>query len=189
MLAERARLVADRQARVDRIAALDAKSTADWPAGQAAVKAAATKVREAERLLRAANDALTAANAAAFGASAEYTRARQTEERALIAGADTGVIEAWQRELRDELDALRRPGVLFSGELISRDPVSRKEIKSSYSNRASINKRLAAVLETLRASDLLKLEADQSRLPLIIAALRAALPKVDQNPSIVETRQ
>ena len=183
---ERARVVGERQARVDRIAALDAKAEVDWPAGQSVIRSAVEKVRAAERRLREANDALASANAAAWSASHTFTRARQIEEAALIAGADIATIEVWQRELHAELDALRRPGVIVASETVERNPVTRKEIRRGYSNRQSVLTRMAAVLEALRASDLLKLEPNQSRVPVIIGELRASLPKVDQNPSLVE---
>ena len=182
---ERARVVGERQARVDRIAALDAKAEVDWPTGQAVIRSAVEKVRAAERRLREASDALAAANAASTNCTFAYTQARQAEEVALIAGAEIASIEVWQRELRAELDALRRPGVLVAGGSIERNTVTRKETWRGFSNRASVNARIAAVLKALRNSDLLKLEPDQSQLLVIIAKLRESLPAVDRNPSFV----
>jgi hypothetical protein len=183
---DHARIVAERQARVDRIAALDAQAEVAWPKAQTAVTTASAKVREAERRLREANEALAAANAADSTASYAYTRARQAEEAALIAGADTVTIEAWQRELLDEFDRLRRPGVVIAGETIERHPVTRKAIRRGFSNAASVRARLLALRDAFEASDLLKLEPDQARLPALIAELRAALPTVDTNPNFID---
>ncbi len=184
---ERARMVSERQARVDRIKALDAKAEIEWPAGQAAIKAARTKVREAERHLREANEALAGATAAAMNRSWAYSNARQAEETPLIDGADVATIAAWKSELQDEMAALQRPGVLIHSESVERHPVTRREIRRGYTNVASVRARQAAVLAAFRAADLLALEPDQARLPTIIAETRASWPKVDQNPSFVET--
>jgi len=183
---DRAKTIAERRARVDRIKALDAKSEIEWPQGQRAIAAAALKVREAERRLREANDELAAANAAASNASHSHTTARQGEEAALIAGADIATIDAWKRELLAEFDAMQRPGAIVYGESVDRHPVTRKEIRRGFSNVASVRARMAAVRAALEAADLLKLEPDQRRLPAIIAEALASLPKVDQNPSFAE---
>jgi hypothetical protein len=183
---DHARIVAERQARVDRIAALDAQAEVAWPKAQAAIKTASAKVREAERRLREANEALATANAADSTASYAYTRARQAEEAALIAGADGATIEAWQRELLDEIDRLRRPGAIIAGEERGRHPVTRRATIRRFSNAASVRARLLALRDAFEASDLLKLEPDQARLPAIIAALREALPKVDVDPAFID---
>jgi hypothetical protein len=184
---DRSRTIAERQARVDRIKALDAKAEIEWPKGQAEIKEAREKVREAERHLREANKALAGATAAAMNTSWAYTKARQAEETPLIDGADVATIAAWKRELQDEMAALQRPGVLVHSESVERHPVTRREIRRGYTNVASVRARLAAVVAAFRAADLLALEPDQARLPAIIAETRASWPKVDQNPSFVET--
>ncbi len=183
---DHARIVAERQARVDRIAALDAQAEVAWPKAQAAIKTASAKVREAERRLREANEALAAANAADSTASYAYTRARQAEEAALIAGADGATIEAWQRELLDDIDKLRRPGAIIAGETIERHPVTRKAIRRGFSNVASVRARLLALRDAFEASGELALAPDQATLTAKIAALREALPKVDANPDFVD---
>ena len=176
---DRSRAIAERQARVDRIAALDKKAEAEWPAGQAAIKAAVAKVREAELRLRESNEALVAANAAASNASYAYTNSRQIEESALIAGADSATIEAHRRELLDDIDKLRRPGAIIAGEEHSRHLVTRRP--------ASVRARLLALRDAFEASGELALAPDQATLTAKIAALRASLPKVDQSPDFAET--
>jgi hypothetical protein len=61
--ADKARMVAERKAHVDRIKMLNTEGTATWPKAQRVIVEAAAKVREAERRLRGATDALAAANA------------------------------------------------------------------------------------------------------------------------------
>ena len=184
---EHARAVAERQARVDRIAAIDKRAAVDWPAEQAVIKAASVKFREAVRKLREADDALSAANAASSTATLARTAARQIEEAAMIAGADGATIAAWQLVLLDEIDKLRRPGAIIAGEQHERNPVTRRATIRRFSNAASVRARLLALRDAFEASDLLKLEPDQARLPAIIAELRASLPKVDQSPDFAET--
>jgi hypothetical protein len=179
LAADRASTVADRQACVDRIKALDAEAEIDWPKGQRAIGLAVAKCREAERKLREACDTLFAANAAAAKANLEYTNAREAEEATLLATADIAAIDGWKKELLDEFAALQRAGLLVSSESIERDPVTRRTIRRRFSNAANIAARMAAVRETFRAIDLLKFEPDQTRLPTIFAAARASWPKVD----------
>lgn len=176
--AERARVIAERQARLEKIGALDAKATFDWPAGQSSIKAAATKVRDAERRLREANQTLSDANAAAWNSSAAYTKARQVEELALIAGADHAAIAAWKTDLLDELEALRRPGSLQTFQTNEQDAVTRKVTARGFTNAPSIRARISAISEAFREADLLALEPDQSRIPERVAAARASWPKI-----------
>jgi hypothetical protein len=184
---DRSRRIAERQAGVDRIKALDANGALEWPAGQAAIKEAVAKCRQAECRLREANDALLAATAAASKASWAYTRARETEEAALIAGADLATISAWRNEMLDEMAALQRSGVLVHSESVERHPVTRKEVRRGFSNAKSVSARLAAVRAAFEEAGVLALEPDQARLPAIIAEARASWPKVDANPELAGT--
>lgn len=181
---DRARIVAERKARLDSIHALDAEAETAWPAGQAAIKAAAAKVRAAEVELRYANDALAKAHAEAAAASHTHTIARQGAERALIDGADSATIAAWRSELLDELDRLRRSGILIYSETIERHQVTRKQRKRGVTNAASVAARMKAVLDS-RCEDL-ALEPDQSRLPAIIAEIRASWPPLEEKTFDVE---
>lgn len=174
--------VADRQARLDRIKAQDAKAGIEWPRNQNAIAKAVTKLRDLERQMREANDELWVAKAADADASNLYTRSRAVEEAALIEGADVTAIERWKGDCLNELDALRRPGVIVTKQTVERNPVTRQEIRNGYSNMASIRARLDAVLASYREADELKLVADPRKLPTVIAEIRAGWPVVDQNP-------
>jgi hypothetical protein len=175
--------VAERQARNDRIKALDAQSAIDWPAGQRAVAKAIEGREKAIRALMAADEALRQANSDAFSKSHSYTRSRMEEEAALIAGADLPTVAAWKDELLAELNALGKASVIISSQTTQRNEVTRKiETTGGYSNLKSINARLKAVRASYEDVDLLKLVADQRTLPTIIAATRAGWPIVDQNP-------
>ncbi len=177
-----ARIVAERKARLDRIATLDKKAETEWPAGQLAIKAAVAKVREAERRLREANEGLLAANAAASRATNVYTLARQAEEGVLVAGADGATIEALKSKLLDELDRLRRGGVLIIGAATERNAVTRRATIRRFSNVKSVHARMLAVRDAYEKADLLKIEPDQAGLPAVIAEIWASLPTVDQSP-------
>jgi hypothetical protein len=180
--AERARVISERQARVDRIALPDAEAETAWPVGEARKKAAATKVREAERQLKIANDELGAVNASASNRSAVYTSARQGEESALIAGADIAAIEAWKRELLDALDALRRPGVVATSQTSDKDPVTRKSTSRGFTNAPGVRARIAAITDAYRAANQLKLLPDQRQIPTVLTAARASWPKITDTP-------
>lgn len=180
LLAEdHAKMVADRQASVDRIKALDAQSEAEWAKSQRAIESATAKFREAERKLREASEALFEANAARSRTRAEYTNAREAEEATLIATADIAAIEAWKTALIDEHTALQRPNILAYGQSTERDPVTRKTVHHGFSNASGIVALMKALLEAYYAADLLKFEPDQSRLPAIFAAARASWPRID----------
>lgn len=179
---QHAREVADRKARVERIKALDAQAAIDWPRGQAAIAKAIEAREKAIRALHDADAELTSANANSFNKSHAYTRARQSEEAALLDRADLATIEAWKSELLNELTALGRPGVIVTSQTVTRSEVTRKEIKNGYSNIGTIRARMAAVRKSYEDGDLLKLEPDSRRLPAIIAEIRASWPKVDNNP-------
>jgi len=91
-------------------------------------------------------------------------------------------ISAWKDELLSELTALGRPSVIVTSQTVERSEVTRKQIKSGYSNIESIRLRMKAVRASYEDADLLKLEPDQRKLPAIIAAIRASWPVVDNNP-------
>ena len=175
------REVADRTARVARIAALDKQAETDWPADQSAIAKAIKKVRDIERMLLAANDELRAVNSDAFNKSHAYTRSRQEEEAALIERAELPTINAWKNELLNELTALGRPSVIVTSRTVERSLVTRKEIRSGFSNVESVRARMKAVRASYETADELKLVADQRKLPAIIDSLRASWPLVDQN--------
>jgi hypothetical protein len=177
-----ARDVAERQARNDRIKALDAQSATDWPAGQRAVAKAIEGREKAIRALMAADETLRQANGDAFSKSHAYTRSRMEEEAALIAGADLPLISKWKDELLNELTALGRPSVIVTNQTVERSPVTRQQVRTGYSNIKSINLRMSAVQKSYQEADELKLVADQRTLPTIIAEIRASWPEVDQNP-------
>jgi hypothetical protein len=182
------RLVAERAARRDRIAALDKQAEIDWPAGQAAIAKAVKKVRDIERMLLAANDELRLANSDAFNKSHAYTRSRQEEEAALIERADFPTIAAWQDELLAELNALGKHSVIISNVVVTRSEATGKPIRTGVTNMASIVARMAAVRAAYNDADLLKLEPDQRNLPTIIAAIRKSFPAVDNNPQSKATQ-
>ncbi len=59
-----------------------------------------------------------------------------------------------------------------------------KAVSRGANNVASVNARILAISEALRNLNLLRLDADQSRLAERFAEIRAALPAIDQNPQL-----
>jgi hypothetical protein len=180
---DRLALVAARQAIVDRIAAKDKAEEGAWPARQRDVDRAAANVRGAEAALRAANEQLRAANAASANGNATFERDLREDQADLVSTADVATIEAWKLECREELDRLRRPGVVIWGETLQVDPFDpRKSTRARWGNGASVRARLEAVAQTHREAELLKFVPDQARLPELIRQARSLWREIDQNP-------
>jgi hypothetical protein len=166
-IAERERIVAE-------IELLDAESTADYPKHEKLVAAAIAAHRAAEVALRAASDKVVAA-ANARSASATYSSKRERLEKQLRDGADAEPIDAFVRDMRDEIDATmkRHEG----GWRSERHPVSREGLRIPFTNWPSVAARIAAIKAAVGDAERIRLSPDQRQVRKRLAELRAGLPE------------
>jgi signal transduction histidine kinase len=174
---------AARQKKLDAIAALEAKAAREYPALEKAVQSAIARVREAEHALKAANDRLNEAAAAKATASHIYTHERRLLEHALRSEVDAKLFDDFRSGLLDELDSARKG--IEAGIIPVHNKALRKDESRPYTNIASVNRRLAAINRALEEGELLRLAADQSNMAEKLAAIRAALPKIE--PAVIPT--
>lgn len=106
----------------------------------------------------------------------QYNLARLNLETELRASPAAAAIDAFVREMRDEIDASRRQHE--GGWLQDNPPLGGHPVLRGYSNRGSVKSRVDAIFAAIDEAERLRLEPDQSDLALAFAALRAGLPAI-----------
>lgn len=175
--AEAARTLAERKALTDALAKLDAKAPAEFAKLDKAISAEIGNVRAAEIALKEANAKLAAANYAKGAAVIAYDAERQRLEAALRNSRAADAIDAFTRDMRDELDAARK--LHEGGWIQDRHPVTREPMLRGFSNKQSVAARVEAIHAAIETAEALRLAADQSDVETKLAALKAGLPKIE----------
>ena len=109
-----------------------------------------------------------------------YDQGRQRIEAELRATPAAKVLDEFQRDMRDEIDAAMRRhegGRIQENRPLARDPHERILIHG-YGNRASVATRLDAIAAAQAEAERLRLVADQTGLVAKLDALRAGLPTI-----------
>jgi hypothetical protein len=143
----------------------------------AAVKrheAAVEEAKVAYDAFRAAEQRVAEIEMERVNASFSIRQGREEIITALHAGADTGSINEFVRWLRDELQQTRKS--VEASEIVQQSRITGKKTTRYESNAEAVAARVLAINEAINEAEDLKLEADQSKVPERIAALREGLP-------------
>ena len=169
-------LVAQRTLVANKLAEAHAEIELTYPGLQAEVEKAQKEHRDAAEKLQAAASKLNAAVAARSAASHEYsgTCARLENELAESASPAIDDFVKWARgEIHDLPKHFR---VQHSIQTTIAGPRERVQ-----SNKASIEKRRAALALAIEAAQAMKLIPDQGQAPQALDALRAGIPNVEMD--------
>ncbi len=174
--ADRDRLVAERRKAIAAIDALDAKAPAEFAKLEKAIKTAISARDEVRKQLLDADEKLRLASLAKSGASLAYDAERRRLEAILRDSPVATMLDDFQREMRDELEAARKKHE--GGWVQDRNEVTRQPILRGFTNKASVNARLNAIHAAIAKAEELRLAADQSDVAAKLDALRASLPEI-----------
>lgn len=177
-LAERsASLVLTRKGYVAELRKLQRDAEETFPKLAAAVDVELAKLRKAEEALLSARQRLGAAVNAKSGASHQIDQEQQRLEQLLRENADPA-IDDFRNEMLDDLDKTRKGIVTWSRSETNQRTGETRQIAEN--NVAAIAARVAAVNAALMAAEDLRLEPDQGIVPARLAAMRDALPSINE---------
>jgi hypothetical protein len=171
--------IAERRRRLAAIEKSDGEARKAYPKEEAKRSAAVERLRQAERDLATAQRELSAVNAAIAADRNARESERRLNELALLAG-DWSAIEQFRLDALDEQERARK-------HIITRSSFKRNEITgriehTAQSNIASVNRRVLAILASIREAPDLRLLADVRELPARLAAIKAGWPPVEDLP-------
>jgi len=175
--------IAGRKQHLDAIKKLDAEGARAFAPEEKRKDLAIAKVRQAERDLRTASVELDAVVQAVYRERLARETARRQHEGALLEG-DFAAINTFCRDADVEMERTRK--AVVSQEKVVRNRITRQVERWRIGNGASIKRRMAAILESIREAPNLRLLADLREIPDKLAAMRASWPPIGDVPPFPE---
>ena len=173
---QNARVVAERKKMVDALKALDSKAPAEFANLDKAIQTAIGARDEVRKQLRDHEEKVRLASLAKSGASLAYDADRRRLEGMLRNSPVATMIDAFQRDMVDEVYAARKKHE--GGFVQDRNEVTRRPILRGFTNKDSVNGRLNAIHAAIAKAEELRLAADQSDVAAKLDALRSSLPEI-----------
>ncbi len=176
--------VARRQAKLDRLAAIDRDAAGQFPKLIKDTSDAVAAQRRAEAALVVAKQKVDVAMAARLDFTVQTERERRQLQAELRAGADGQSISAFAEWIEDSIQAAARS---VRVPVVERSEVGAETVITVTSNVGSINSRCTALRAARDEVEALRLVADQSSVPSRIAALKAGIPPIADEITAAKT--